>query len=323
MRAGRIASQPKLAAAALSKKARGSARRLSPSVGPMERRERRLGYTFIFPALFIISAMYLIPTLVTFVVSFEPAKMDPNIVQVFHPDNLRQISLDNYLRSFKDPVWLKAMGNTLWYVIVVVVLGMSFSMIAALVLNQSFKGRGFLRALILIPWAVPPIVNGTTWGLVYHADIGTMNGVLRALGVIDKDLLWLGEPNLALFTVITSTVWRLVPLMTLLILIHESAQVDGATALQRFFYITLPNIRMVLLTTTTLVVVWVTKSFDEIWALTKGGPSYATTVMNLWTYRQAFDFMRFGYGAALAYILMFLTGIVVVINFFARRRVEV
>ncbi len=309
----------------------GAAGRLPPSIGPLERRKRRLAYTFIFPALLVITALYLVPTLVTFVVSFEPAKMDPNIVKVFDPANLRQLSLDNYLRSFQDPVWRKAVGNTIWYVIVVVVLSISFSMVTALVLNQSFKGRGFLRALILIPWAVPPIVNGTTWGLVYHADIGTMNGLLRSLGIIHQDLLWLGHPRLALLAVITATVWRLIPLVTLLILaglqtipqeIYESAKVDGANAVQRFWHITVPNVRMVLLTTATLLTVFVTKAFDEIWALTEGGPSYGTTVMNLWTYRQAFDFLRFGYGAALAYILMFLTGIVVVANFIIRRRVE-
>ncbi|MGQ9600471.1 MAG: carbohydrate ABC transporter permease [Anaerolineae bacterium] len=307
------------------------ASRLPSSIGPLERRKRRLAYTFIFPALFVITALYLVPTLVTFVVSFEPAKMDPNILKVFDPANLRQLSLDNYLRSFQDPVWRKAVGNTIWYVVVVLVLSIGFSMVTALVLNQSFKGRGFLRALILIPWAVPPIVNGTTWGLVYHADIGTMNGLLRSLGIIDKDLLWLGHPKLALLAVITATVWRLIPLVTLLILaglqtipqeIYESAKVDGANAVQRFLYITMPNVRMVLLTTATLLTVFVTKAFDEIWALTEGGPSYGTTVMNLWTYRQAFDFLRFGYGAALAYLLMFLTGIVVVANFIIRRRVE-
>jgi len=332
MKSFRLPRKNKSISGALSEGMRGSAQRLGPSIGPLERQERRLAYAFIFPALFLIAAMYLVPTLVTFVVSFEPAKMDPNIIQVFDPVNLRQISFDNYLRSFRDPVWLKAMGNTAFYIVVVVVLGMSFSMVTALVLNQSFKGRGFLRALILIPWAVPPIVNGTTWGLIYHADIGTMNGVLRQLGLIHQDLLWLGHPRLALFCVISATIWRLIPFMTLLILaglqtipreIYESAEVDGASAVQRFFYITLPNIRMVLLTVVTLLVVWVTKAFDEIWALTKGGPSYGTTVMNLWTYRQSFDFLRFGYGSALAYITVVLMGIVVVVNFLIRRRGEV
>lgn len=331
MRGFRPPWQGKSISGAVGEGTRGPAFGLGPSLGPIERQERRLAYAFLFPALFLISAMYLLPTIVTFVVSFEPAKMDPNIIQVFNPANLGQISLDNYLRSFRDPVWLKAIGNTAFYVVVVVVLGMSFSMVVALVLNQPFKGRGFLRALILIPWAVPPIVNGTTWGLVYHADIGTMNGILRQLGLIHQDLLWLGHPRLALFTVITATTWRLVPFMTLLILaglqtipreVYESAEVDGANAVQRFFYITLPNIRMVLLTVVTLLVVWVTKAFDEIWALTEGGPSYGTTVMNLWTYRQSFDFLRFGYGSALAYILVVLTGIVVIANFLIGRREE-
>lgn len=328
MKSFRLPWQNKSVSEAVSEGLRGSAQELKPAIGPLERQERRLAYAFLFPALFLISAMYLVPTIVTFVVSFEPAKMDPNIIQVFNPANLGQISLDNYLHSFRDPVWLKAIGNTAFYVVVVVVLGMSFSMVAALVLNQPFKGRGFLRALILIPWAVPPIVNGTTWGLVYHADIGTMNGVLRALGLIHRDLLWLGEPRLALFCVITATTWRLVPFATLLILaglqtipreIYESAEVDGANAVQRFFYITLPNIQMILLTIATLLTVWVTRAFDEIWALTEGGPSYGTTVMNLWVYRQSFEFLHFGYGSALAYILVLLTGIVVVVNLLIRR----
>jgi len=309
-----------------------SPEKVGSRIGPLERKTRRLAYAFISPALLLIAGMYLIPTIVTLLVSFMPARMDPNIVQVFKLDNLRLLSLNNYVRSFSDPVWVKAIGNTIWYVIVVVFLGVSFSLLAALVLNESFKGRGFLRALILIPWAVPPIVNGTTWGLVFHADIGTVNGILRQLGVIRHDPLWLGDPQLALFVVITATVWRLVPLVTLLILaslqtvpseIYESAAVDGANVWQRFLHITLPNIRMVLLTTTILLTVFVTKAFDEIWALTKGGPSYGTTVMTLWIYRQAFDFLRFGYGAALAYILTLITAVVVVINLFVRRRVEV
>jgi ABC-type sugar transport system permease subunit len=257
--------------------------------------------------------------------------MDPHIIKVFEPENLRQLSLKNYVRAFRDPVWLKSMKNTGLYLLIVVILGMSFSMIVALVLNQVFKGRGFLRALILIPWAVPPIVNGTTWGLVYHADIGTMNGLLRTLGLIDHDLLWLGEPGLALFAVISATTWRLIPFMSLMLLaglqtipteVYESAQVDGANSVQSFFHITLPNIRLVMLTVITLLTIWVTKVFAEIWALTKGGPSYGTMVMNLWTYRQSFEFLRFGYGSALAYIMVTLMLLLIVVNFLIRRRVE-
>jgi ABC-type sugar transport system permease subunit len=297
----------------------------------MARQERRLAYTFLFPALFLIALLYLVPTVVTFVVSFESSKADPNIVKVFSAENLSQISLNNYRRSFKDQVWLKAMGNTAWYAAAVVVLGVSSSMVLALVLNQPFKGRGFLRALILIPWAVPGIVSGTTWGLVYHADIGTMNGVLRQIGLIQEDLLWLGHPRLALFAVITASTWRQIPFTTLFILaglqaipreIYESAEVDGANAMQRFFYITLPSLKIVLLTVITLMIVGATRAFDVIWALTSGGPSYGTTVMNLWAYRQSFEFLRFGYGSALSYILMFISGVVVIANYLIRRRGE-
>ena len=311
---------------------RGSARPQSPSPGPLMRRERRLGCLFVLPALLLVFVMYLIPTVTTFVVSFQSADMEPHIARVLDTANLSRIGLDNYRRAFRDTVWRTAMVNTGIYVIVVVLVTVLFSMAVALILNQSFKGRGFLRALILIPWAVPPIVNGTMWGLVFHADIGTLNGVLRTLGIIQRDVIWLGEPRLARLVVITATTWRLIPFVSLLLLaglqsiprsIYESAKVDGANALQSFVLITLPNLSMVILTAITLLTLWVTKVFDEIWALTKGGPSYGTTVMNLWTYRQSFEFLRFGYGSALAYIMVFITAMLVLVNFWLRRRSEV
>ncbi|MCE7980874.1 MAG: sugar ABC transporter permease [Caldilinea sp. CFX5] len=296
------------------------------------RQERRLAFIFLLPALLLILLVYVLPTLVTFLISFQPANMDPNLSRVFGPEGLGQLSLNNYTRSFSDPVWRQAIQNTALYTVAVIAIGLLFSLVAALVLNQEFYGRGLLRALILVPWAVPPIVNGTTWGLVFHADIGTANGLLREFGWIDRDLLWLGEPPLALLVVVVATVWRLIPFMTLLLLaglqtigreLYESAEVDGANSWRRFRFITLPNLWPVMLSVTTLQIIWLTKSFDEIWALTQGGPSNATMVMNLWVYRQAFEFLKFGYGAALAYILTFLTVVVVFLYYSLNRRTEV
>lgn len=314
-----------------SRKGRGSAARPGPSGRSLARQERQLAYAFIFPSFFLIALLYLVPTIVTLLVSFQSSRADPNIIRAFSAENLSQLSLDNYRRAFQDPIWLKASVNTAWYSAVVVVLTISLSMALALVLNQSFKGRGFLRALVLIPWAVPGVVNGTTWGLVFHADIGTMNGVLKTLGIIRQDLLWLGHPQLALVAIIVASTWQLLPFTTLFFLaglqaipreIYESAEIDGANVVQRFLYITLPSIKIVLLTVLTLLIVSTTRAFDVIWSLTSGGPAYGTTVMNLWVYRQSFDFMRFGYGSALAYILMSISGIIVLANLLLRRGEE-
>jgi len=192
-------------------------------------------------------------------------------------------------------------------------------------------GRGLLLAVVLIPWAVPPVVSGTTWGLVIHADIGTLNGVLYSLGLIDSYQVWLGDPTGALNVVIVATAWRFIPLMTLLLLAglqhldrstYEAASVDGANEFTKFLHITLPGMRPILLTVSLLAVIWSTKVFDEIWVLTGGGPAYGTTVMNVWVYQQAFEFLRFGYGSALAYLLAGGTAILAAAYFFITRKVD-
>lgn len=295
------------------------------------RSERRHALLFLAPAGLLLIGVFLLPTLVTFVISLEPQGVNPTPSEVLAPENLSQSGLQNYERSLSDSVWLNSLRTTVIFGAGMTVLGVLVSLALAVLINRVRRGRAVLLALVLIPWAVPPVVSGTTWGLVVHGDIGTLNGVLEATGLIDTYQVWLGEPISALTAVIVATTWRYVPLMTLLLLAglqqleresYEAASVDGANTWQQFTHITLPGLRPMLLTVGVLSLIWSTKVFDEIWVLTGGGPANGTTVMNLWAYRQAFEFLRFGYGAALAYQLALATGVLAVLYFLVARRAD-
>lgn len=297
----------------------------------MRRSDRRQAMFFLAPASLLLVAIFLLPTVVTFFVSLEPRGINPVPGEVFAPETLSQISGRNYERSFSDPVWLGSLGTTVVFGAGMTTLSLAVSLALALLLNRVRYGRSVLLALVLVPWAVPPVVGGTTWGLVVHGDIGTLNGFLDLVGLIDTYQVWLGEPLSALAVVITATAWRYVPLMTLLLLAglqqldqeqYEAASLDGANSWQKFRYITLAGLRPMLVTVSILSVIWSTKIFDEIWVLTGGGPAYGTTVMNVWVYQQAFEFLRFGYGAALAYQLALGTALLALLYFFVARRSE-
>lgn len=271
-----------------------------------------LAVLFVAPVFAAILGLYLVPAVFTLLASLEPVRADIRFGVVFAPESLAQAGLQNYRLALRDPVWMRSIGTTAVFVLAVLAVSLSVSLGVALVLNKAFRGRGLVRALVLVPWAIAPVVNATMWSLVFHADVGTLNGLLHSLGLVDRYVIWLAQPLLAFGGIVTVVAWRFVPLMSLLVLaglqsipreLYESAEIDGANVWQRFRWVTLPGIRLILVTAAVIQMVWTTKVFDEIFVLTRGGPSYATMVMNLWIYRQAFEFLRFGYGSALAYFL--------------------
>ena len=284
--------------------------------GSLQRQEARLGYALISPGVLLLVALYLMPLVTTLLASFEPGGSVVNVTDAFRLDNVTSPTLEHFVRASNDPIWRKSIVTTMVFVGIVIGVGLPASLVIALVLNEDFRGRGILRAMLLIPWAIPPVVNGTIWGLILHGDLGTLNGLLLELGLIKKYVVWLADPRLALITVSLAVVWRWLPFMSLLILaglqgippeLYDAARVDGANAWNRFRFVTLPSLWPVLITVGVIQTMWTTKVFAEFWTLTKGGPSYSTTVMYYWVYKQAFEFLRLGYGSALAYILAALT----------------
>jgi multiple sugar transport system permease protein len=187
-------------------------------------------------------------------------------------------------------------------------LGMSM----ALVLNMRLPLRGVLRSAVLIPWAMSPVAVGILWGWIVNGDFGPLNAILRDLGVIDHNVYWLGDGTVAFHIIALVHIWNHAPLTCLLLLaglqsmpenLHRAARIDGAGPVRRFFAITVPWLRPMLLLVLILTTINSIMAFDLFWTITKGGPGSATTVFSWMGYAYAFQFFKFGEGAAILYLL--------------------
>ena len=222
------------------------------------------------------------------------------------------VGLDNYASAFSDPAALAAFARTAVFAAVTVLAGLLAGLGMALVLNARFFGRGLLRGLVLIPWAMSPVAVGILWGWIYNGDYGPLSAALLDLGVIRSSVYWLGNGNVAFALVALAYVWNQAPLTCLLLLgglqsmpdsLHKAARVDGAGPWRRFRRITLPWLRPTMLLVLILTTINAIMAFDLFWTITKGGPGSATTVFSWLGYVQAFQYFRFGQGAALLYLL--------------------
>jgi ABC-type sugar transport system permease subunit len=198
-------------------------------------------------------------------------------------------------------------------------------------LNQHFRFRGLVRTLLIIPWATPWLVVTLIWFVMFNPQIGPINEFLKLLGIIDVGRSWLYSTDTAMLSIVITTSWRLFPAVALIILAglqsiaseqYEAAEVDGASAWQRFRYITLPGIRTVSITMITLLTIWSSKLFTIAWTLTQGGPGDATQVLSVYTYQEAFSSNRLGRGSALAMMSFVLSLVLVLVYFMILRREE-
>lgn len=225
------------------------------------------------------------------------------------------VGLSNYLDILPDPEFLAALGRTAYFAVVTVIGGLVLGMGMALVLNRVFPARDFLRSVVLIPWAMAPVAVGVLWGWMFNGEYGTLNAILFDLGLIEKPFHWLGDGTVAFNLVALVHIWNQAPLAALLILaglqsmpvnLHRAARMDGAGAVQRFFKITLPWLRPMLLLIMILTTINSIMAFDLFWIMTRGGPGSATTVFSWMGYAYAYQFFKFGEGAAILFVLTIL-----------------
>lgn len=225
------------------------------------------------------------------------------------------VGLQNYTSIIPQPEFIAALGRTAFFAFSTVLAGLALGMGMALVLNMRFPGRGILRSVVLIPWAMAPIAVGVLWNWIFDGSYGALNGLLSDLHLIDKPISFLGSGTVAFLLVALVHVWNQAPLTALLILaglqsmpenLHKAARIDGAGPMQRFWKITVPWLRPMLLLIMILTTINSIMAFDLFWAITKGGPGSATTVFSWMGYAYAFQFMRFGEGAAILYVLTIL-----------------
>lgn len=273
--------------------------------------QRWLGVTLTTPTLIAIFGVVLIPFITSLVLSTWR-------YDVGRPRTNGFIGLENYWNLLHDARFLNSLKITTIFSVTSVILELILGIVIALVLNQSFKGRGFVRGLIILPWAIPSIVNAAMWQWIYNADYGALNALLTQLGLMTDYQIWLGSPTLAMALIILSNVWKETPFTVLLVLaalqgipgdIYEAAKVDGASAWQRFSYITLRMLIPVIMIIGFLQTLWGFQTFELVQIITSGGPASSTELLSLRIYAQTFRSLRFGYGASIAY----LTGLIILV----------
>lgn len=272
-------------------------------------------YLFLAPAMLVTLAVVLIPVAQTVWMSLHDYVL-------FRPNNVPFIGLGNFTRMLGDEVFWISLANSAWWIALVVGLQFALGFFAALVLNQSFWWRGAARALIIIPWALPSVIIGLTWTWMYDFNVGVLNDLLLRLGVITAPVAWLAQPDTAFYAIVLALVWQGFPFFAVTILaglqtipdeLHEAAEMDGATRLQRLRHIVLPGLADILATALLLRTIWVANSLDVILVMTGGGPGYATHTLPLYAFLKAYSGMEFGYAGALALTLTFiLLGVVAV-----------
>jgi ABC-type sugar transport system permease subunit len=268
-----------------------------------------IGFGLILPSLLIILGISLQPILSTLYLSLFEVQRGINAEQTF-------VGLGNYIKLLSDPVFWITIQRTLYFTVVSVGLELTLGLAIAQLIHSHPPGWKFLRTSLIIPWAVPTIVNGTMWRWIYNADYGALNGILLQLGLIDKYIPWLTKPDMAMNLVILADIWHSVPFIALILQaalatlpadLEEAAAVDGATALQRFLLIRLPLLRPAILVALIIRTVEAFRVFDIIYVITNGGPANGTVTISFLTYLEMFSFGHAGRGSALSFLISLFT----------------
>ena len=222
------------------------------------------------------------------------------------------VGFANYIKMPTSSNFQRAFWTTTWFSLISVSAEMVLGVLAALLLNQQFYGRTVLRALLILPWALPTVVNATLWRLIYNPEYGALNSLLTQLGIISDYQSWLGEPSAAMTALIVADCWKNFPLVALIALaalqavprdITAASLVDGAGPFNRFRFVILPYLAGPLMVALVLRTIEAFKVFDIIWIMTRGGPANSTRTLSILVYQEAFSFQRAGSGASLALIV--------------------
>lgn len=282
--------------------------------------ERRFALVLFLPALLLLLLITTTPLIFLAWNSLQQLNMSMPWLTGF-------AGADNYLNMNSDPRFWSSLLLTFIYTASTVVLQVLLGLSLALVVLQIPRGQGLLRIAAILPIVLAPVVVGLFWRtLVLAPDFGLVDVVTRSLNLGSHN--WLGDPQLALISVIAIHTWQWTPFAFLVLLaslaslppdIYEAAQLDRASAWQRFRYITLPLIRPAIVMVVILRTMTALSAFAAIFAATGGGPGTSTEILNLYAYRTSFTELNIGYGSALAMVLLTLTVFVSWVLFRRRR----
>jgi multiple sugar transport system permease protein len=259
--------------------------------------ERRLAVLMILPAVILVAVLMYYPMLRTLQLSlYDTSMLNPTP---------KFAGIGHYWTVISNPPFGQVLFNSVVWTGVVVFFQAVLGMATAVLLNQNAPGQGILRALILLPWVLPGIVNAVLWRFMYDPQFGLINSILISLGLTTQKTAWLAQGSTALIALIVAAIWKGFPFSTVMYLAAlqnvdreqvEAAQIDGASAWQRFRYVTVPAISGIIRLSVLLTTIWTFNYFDLIWVTTKGGPGQSTHIFPTIIYE--IGFMQFNFGRA-------------------------
>jgi multiple sugar transport system permease protein len=283
----------------------------------------QLGQLLLLPALLIITLVAFYPIIRCFWISFFEKRAGKEA---------EFILFQNYLTAIYDNEFHNSFLNTIIFTSISVVFEFLLGLIFALMLHEVFRGRGLVRAATIVPWALPPAVMAMAWRWIFNDTYGVFGDVLMKLGIIKESIAWLGEPTLAMFSVIFADVWKTTPFVCIILLaglqtipkdLYEASSIDGAGYFKQFWMITLPLLRPYIVLALLFRSIQAFAVFDHIWVLTEGGPAGTTQTVSIYIYDTVFRYLKFGYSATLSIIIFIFLGICAFITTkFIRQKVE-
>ena len=265
--------------------------------------ERDRGNRYVIPALVLLSFVTIYPVFYVFYLSLQRRLL------IF--DISRFAGFGNYLFLLSDERFWNALKNTAYFTSLSVSLELLLGLLIALLLNRPFRFRGGIRAVVLIPWAIPTVVSAKMWEWIYNTDFGILNYL------IGSKINWLGSPLWAMNAAVFMDVWKTTPFVAILLMaglqvipqdLYQAARVDGAGSWFIFRRITLPLLKPVILVVLIFRTLDAFRVFDAVYVLTGGGPANTTETLSIYAYKVLFQTLQFGYGSTLSMVVFLCTG---------------
>ncbi len=267
----------------------GNITSISQKTMGMEQKEKKLAIILIAPVVLYLVLVMGLPLLWAVYTSLTD--------KVIGAAEVNFIGIANYIDIIKDSVFQKALFNTFIFAFFAVIGKVVLGVIMSLTMNQPVRGRGIMRVAMILPWTIPTIVSVFAWQWIYSDVGGALNRILMVLRITDHQIGWLSTTSMAMFSVILVNIWRGTPFIAISVLaglqnispdLYEAASLDGANVIQRFFYVTLPSVKNVIILSAFVTTIWTLNDFEIVWLMTRGGPSHATELVSTYSYIQGF-----------------------------------
>lgn len=275
----------------------------------MIQRQKRFPYLLLIPSMIIMIGLVVVPIISTFFLSLENYKLT-------EPQNKSFVGFENYIEVLKSTQFRYALVNTLFVVIIVIIISLVCSLGVALILNKKVRINGVLTAIAILPWALPPIVNGIVWRFIFYPGFGFMNKLLFYFGLINEPIPYTTNRFMLMFIIAIIVSWRVIPFCAIIFLsnmqsipenLYMSSKIDGANKFQIFFKVTLPLLIPSFVIVITNITISAVNVFDEVIALS--GYSDVGQTLLVYNYVNTFKFYNLGLGSAITYIIMLISGI--------------